>query len=79
MKRQYNHGKPPASRFHNKAGNLTPYAFGCGYVERYAREKDRLCIAREPNDWHVKGFIDEKHVWEIFETLKAARAFCRKA
>jgi hypothetical protein len=78
MKRIYTDGKPPQSRFHNKAGNLTPYAFACGYVERYASGEDRLTLSREPNDWHVKGFIAGKHVWEIFEKLKDARTFCRK-
>jgi hypothetical protein len=37
-----------------------------------------LTLSREPNDWHVKGFIAGKHVWEIFEKLKDARTFCRK-
>ena len=79
MKRAYNNGKPELSKFHNKDGNLTMYSFACGYVERYEDGDDRLTLLREPNDWHVKGFIDGVHVWESFERLSDARKFCRKA
>jgi len=80
LNRVYTDGKPPESRFHDKRGNLTGYAFGCGYVERYGNATgDNLTIHREPNDWHVKGFVSGVHVWEIFEKLSAARAFCRNA
>ena len=65
-------------KFRTKAGLLTGYAFGCGYVENYERDDDRLTLSREPNDWHVKGFIGGRHVWEIFERLTDARQFCRR-
>jgi hypothetical protein len=79
MKRNYSSAKPPKSQFHNKAGNLTPYAFACGYVETYRNEKSRLTLSKERNDWHVKGFIDDVHTWESFTTLKQARDYCRRA
>jgi hypothetical protein len=78
MKRAYKHGKPEKSKFHNNAGNLTPYAFHCGHVEEYTEDENRLTISQEPNDYHVKGFINEKHVWKIFQTLREARKFCRR-
>jgi hypothetical protein len=71
-------------KFYNKDGTLTGYAFACGYLEVYGESRDsknRLRIYREPNDWHVKGWIGEDgktHVWEIFEKLSDARKFCRK-
>jgi hypothetical protein len=69
--------KPEKSQFHTAAGLLTAYAFACGYVEKYETGEDRLTLCREPNDWHVKGFIDGVHVWESFEPLKEARQFCK--
>jgi len=69
----------PDPRFVSSRGFLTPYAFGCGDVEVYEEGDNRLTLSREPNDWHVKGFIDGKHVWEIFERLHKARGFCRQA
>jgi len=71
--------KPEQSRFFNKAGNLTPYAFACGYVEEYTDGENTLTLYREPVGWHVQGRITGKHTWEIFERLTDARAFCRKA
>jgi len=74
--------KPEISKFHDKNGDLTGYSFLCGYVERYEKDGDSensLTLLKEPNDWHVKGFLNGKHVWESFEKLKDARNFCRKA
>jgi hypothetical protein len=79
MKRLFTNGKPEISQFHDKNGDLTVYSFACGYVEKYEKGENRLTISKEPNDWHVKGFLDEMHVWESFEKLKDARKFCKKA
>jgi hypothetical protein len=79
MKRSFTNGKPQSSRFHTKNGNLTGYAFACGYVESYVDGENRLSLIREPNDWHVKGFVGTRHVWECFEKLGDARKFCRRA
>jgi hypothetical protein len=64
--------------FKNENGTLTPYAFACGYVEKYTKGEDRATLSREPNDWHVKGFLDDCHFWEIFDRLGDARRFARK-
>ena len=62
--------------FRTKAGKLTRYAFACGYIEQYENDDDnRLTLLREPNDYHVKGFINGKHTWEVFELVKDARKF----
>jgi hypothetical protein len=80
MKRYYPGGnKPTKSQFHNKDGTLTGYSFMCGHIEQYQDGDNRLAIVREPNDYHVKGFVNDKHVWEVFETIKEARKFCRAA
>ena len=76
MKRNFDPELYP--RFRTKAGLLTGYAFACGYVEKYATGDDRLTLSREPNDWHVKGWIDGIHAWEVFERLTDARRFCRR-
>lgn len=67
-------------KFRNAAGNLTPYAFACGYVERYgADEYPRATICREPDGYHVKGFDRARcHFWESFPTVREARAYARK-
>ena len=64
----------PAPQFHNANGTLTPYAFACGYPEKYGE----LTLWKEPNDWHVRGFIDGTRIWESFETVTEARKFARK-
>lgn len=65
-------------KFKNKNGTLTRYSFMCGYLEVYVKGEDRVVISKEPNDYHVKGFHNEKHIWEIFEKVKDARRFARK-
>lgn len=68
-------------KFRNANGTLTPYAFGCGYLETYGNRNGtpHASIQREPNDWHVKGFDrDGAHFWESFEKLADARRFARR-
>jgi hypothetical protein len=65
--------------FNNPDGTLTPYAFLCGYVERYGDTYPRATLSKEPNDYHVKGFThDGKHFWEVFTNARAARRFARR-
>jgi hypothetical protein len=66
--------KTKEPKFKNKNGTLTPYAFACGYVEKYGP----LTLWREPNDWHVRGFVDGARLWECFETLREARQYARR-
>lgn len=66
-------------RLKTEAGRLTRYAFSCGYVERYENnDNNYLILSRAPNDYHVKGFIDNKHLWLIFDHVAEARKFINK-
>lgn len=61
--------------FYTAKGDLTPYAFACGYVET----RGRMTLSKE-GCWHVKGFSRTdltKVVWENFDTLSEARKFFR--
>ena len=63
-------------KFKTKAGKLTRYSFACGYIEQKEVDaSNRGTIALEPNGYHVKGFKNGVHFWEIFERVKDARKF----
>ena len=65
-------------KFRTKTGLLTRYAFCCGYVEQYEKDNNnRLTLSKEPNDYHVKGFVNAVHVWEVFDTAALARMFIK--
>jgi len=53
-------------KFRTKSGNLTPYAFACGYIE----EKNGWRLFLD-GCWHVRGHGK----WESFDTMAAARKF----
>lgn len=55
--------------FKNAKGELTPYAFGCGYVERYGETR-----LHKDGVYHVSNL----NVWESFDTLNEARRFARR-
>jgi hypothetical protein len=55
--------------FKNAKGELTPYAFGCGYVERYGETR-----LHKDGVYHVSNL----DIWESFDTLKEARRFARR-
>jgi hypothetical protein len=61
-----------ASKFENKDGTLTAYAFACGYVQRKGEYK-----LFEDGCFHVQGL----GIWQTFSTLtearKALNAFAR--
>lgn len=56
-------------RFRNKRGDLSAYAFRCGYVEN----KGSLNLYMEHNTYHVAGLIEETYITGSFDTLKEAR------
>lgn len=63
-------------KFRTKAGKLTRYAFCCGYIEQKEINTDnRGTIALEPNGYHVKGFRNGIHFWEIFLKVNDARKY----
>jgi hypothetical protein len=67
-------------KFYNKNGNLTPYAFACGYIQ--FASIDGTEIAKWENgkelyldgNYHVKKYKNGQRVlWESYDTLKEAR------
>lgn len=60
--------------FNNKNGSLTKYAFLCGYIEQKETMLNRLSLSLD-GVYHVKGFVNNKRIWETFEKLTDARKF----
>lgn len=60
----------------NKAGQLTPYALACGYIER-GHHVTLSMDSFENKVYFVKGFhpITQKHIYKSFKNLKKARAY----
>ena len=68
------------TKFKNKNGSLTRYAFSCGYIEQ--KETDAITLQLYLDGvWHVKAYDYENHsrlFWECFDKLTDARAFFKK-
>lgn len=64
------------TRFRNKNGSLTMYAFACGYIETKTSKGVDLSLFRD-GVWHVQARSDDKgrFIWECFDTLTQARKF----
>jgi hypothetical protein len=54
-------------KFRDENGRLNEYAFACGYIEEYGKGKNRVSLSKEASTYHVKGFADGEHFWEVFE------------
>jgi hypothetical protein len=71
------------NRFRTKAGNLTPYALACGYIEEKERGGVRVTLWHEGGPlYHVRKHDfnkGERVFWESFERLTDARALFRRA
>ena len=68
-------------RFYTRAGTLTAYALGCGYVERrYGRTGGTVDLYREHGVYHVRLFDREtgRRVWVSSYTLAEARKTFRR-
>ena len=65
--------------FTTNKGQLSSYAFACGYKERIFYYKGRsilnLSLFMESAHYHVRGFYCGAHIFECFDTLTEARAF----
>ena len=69
------------NRFRNKNGDLSPYAFACGYIQwqsadgtELGRYTDGKELYRDGAVWHVKQYTDGKRVsWDGFDVLGDAR------
>lgn len=68
--------KPIGVRFHDKRGQLTPYALACGYVQSYSRDDIATRLDHEGSVFHVRthDHRDNKRLaWETFTRLTDAR------
>jgi len=63
------------TKFNNKNGTLTQYAFACGYIEQVDTNRKPYTFKTLALDglWQVKGMIEGVRFWESFETLTEAR------
>mgnify|MGYP000959259406 FL=1 len=67
------------SKFYNKSGDLSLYAFLCGYVQREETERMRKELFLEHATFHVKayqlkdGFFSDVIFWNVFDSLTEAR------
>ena len=64
-------------KFRTKRGLLTVYSYSCGYIDRKEINSDNRATLELDCIWHVKGFKNGTHFWEVFERndLKTARKF----
>lgn len=50
------------------------YAFACGYLETfYIDEENRVHLSLD-GTWHIKGFFNGTHFWEVFDRDEAKEA-----
>lgn len=57
-----------------KRGTLTTYAFACGYVETNEIDNDNRATLQLDGKYHVKGFRQGIHFWEVFEPNELVKA-----
>jgi hypothetical protein len=59
--------------FHDSRGRLTPYAFACGYVQKFNHDGIEVQLYKDGN-WHVKAFdqANGRLFWDSFPTLSSA-------
>jgi hypothetical protein len=62
------------SKYRKPNGDLTPYAFSCGYIQESEDKNVQLC---KDGCWHVQARdnIRGRYIWETFPTLTEARKF----
>lgn len=67
-----------ADKFRNKNGDLTAYAFACGYVQTKPLKDGMVRLFRDGACWHVQASNEQgRFIWESFNLLTPARAFFR--
>ena len=66
------------NKFRNKNGDLTLYAFGCGYIQEEGDFLNGICTRLYKDGcFHIRttGLKSETNqVWEVADTLTKARA-----
>jgi len=72
------------NKFRNKNGDLSIYAFGCGYVQEHGDFVNGTCTRLYKDGgpgWHIRTtfpYGSGGSVWEVYETLTAARRAYRE-
>lgn len=69
-------------RFRIKSGELSQYAFVCGYLQQIELDNTRLTLWHEGACYHVRAHEFEgrgRLFWNSFESLTEARKCYRKA
>lgn len=65
------------NKFTNKNGDLSLYAFGCGYIQEYGNFVNGVCTRLYKDGgpcWHIRTTgLNGGSVWEVKETLTDAR------
>lgn len=71
-------------KFYNKNGDLTPYAFACGYIQWASLtgkeidmwENGKKLFLDAGTTYHVKHYKNGKRIsWESFQSIRAARKY----
>lgn len=64
----------PKDRFHDSRGRLTPYAFACGYIQKFSHNGVEVQLYKD-GSWHVRAHDDDGNriFWDSFPTLGEAR------
>lgn len=62
-------------KFYDKRGNLTAYAFACGYTESWEGTLGRLTINHEHGIYHIRGRFNNERVWLTAKTPREARQY----
>ena len=60
-----------------RLGELTEYAFACGYVIECRTDcrDNSISMGMSHGSYDVKGFVAGEHYYEVFHSLKLARRF----
>jgi hypothetical protein len=66
-------------------GQISAYAFGCGYLQQFSHGRYMLTMWHEGACYHVRltrydpeRMITERYSWDCYESLTEARARFRK-
>lgn len=59
--------------FYTKKGALTRYALSCGCVEQAEKNGGRVRLGMTHGTFYVLATRDDKHIYESFKNLSAAR------
>lgn len=70
--------------FHKSNGDLTTYAFACGYMQSwtadgsdayYGTDGDAVTLYQQGAGWSVRFRVNGEAHWHTFDSLTEARAF----